>query len=153
MSVSIGGMFRAGVVPGILIGLSQMLTTYVCAKRYGYPVHARSSLAEFAGAMAGAGLALITPLIIVGGIFTAAQASVVAVLHSLVLGTLVYRTVGPAKLAYVLYDTGRLASACWSRRPSSSSAASSTPYRRSSSSARCCSRSHNMAACTRSTSP
>lgn len=113
MSVSIGGMFLAGIVPGVLIGLSQMVTTYIYAKRYRYPIHARSSLAELGGAIAGAALALMTPLIIVGGIvggvFTPTEASVVAVLYSLVLGTLVYRTVGPAKLAHVLYDTGRFA--------------------------------------------
>lgn len=113
MSVSIGGMFLAGIVPGILIGLSQMVTTYIYARRYGYPIHARSSLGELAGALAGAALALLTPLIIVGGIvggvFTPTEASVVAVLYSLILGTLVYRTVGPAKLGHVLYDTGRFA--------------------------------------------
>jgi tripartite ATP-independent transporter DctM subunit len=113
MSLSIGGTFLAGVVPGILIGLAQMVTTYVYARRYGYPIYARSSLVELAGALTGAALTLLPPLIIVGGIvggiFTPTEASAVAVLYSLVLGTLVYRTVGPAKLAHLLYDTGRFA--------------------------------------------
>ncbi|MGH6884771.1 MAG: TRAP transporter large permease, partial [Geminicoccales bacterium] len=87
MSVSIGGLFLAGVVPGVLIGLSQMATVYVYARRRGYPVYARSSLVEFASTLAQASLALMTPVIIVGGIvggfFTPTEASVVAVIYSL----------------------------------------------------------------------
>ena len=83
MSVSIGGLFLAGVVPGILIAGSQMLTVYIYAKRRGYPVYDRSSMLELAKAASGAGLALMTPLIIVGGIvgglFTPTEASVVAI--------------------------------------------------------------------------
>lgn len=113
MSVSIGGLFLAGVVPGVLIGLTQMATVYVYARRYGYPIYARTTLLELARAILRAALALMTPLIIVGGIvgglFTPTEASVVAVLYSLALGLFVYRTVGPAKLAEVLYDTGRFA--------------------------------------------
>ena len=97
MSVSIGGLFLAGVVPGILIGLSMMATVYVYARRYGYPIYGRSSLAEFGLAFARAILALITPIIIVGGIvggfFTPTEASVIAVLYSMVLGLFVYKKV------------------------------------------------------------
>jgi tripartite ATP-independent transporter DctM subunit len=113
MSVSIGGLFLAGVVPGVLIGLTQMATVYVYAKRYGYPIYARTTLIELFRAILRAWLAMMTPLIIVGGIvggfFTPTEASVVAVLYSLALGLFVYRTVGPRKLAEVLYDTGRFA--------------------------------------------
>jgi tripartite ATP-independent transporter DctM subunit len=113
MSVSIGGLFLAGVVPGVLIGLTQMATVHVYARRHGYPIYARTTLYELARAILRAWLALMTPLIIVGGIvggfFTPTEASVVAVLYSLALGFFVYRTVGPAKLAEALYDTGRFA--------------------------------------------
>jgi TRAP-type C4-dicarboxylate transport system permease large subunit len=64
-------------------------------------------------AFAGSILALLTPVIIVGGIvggfFTPTEASVVAALYAMLLGFLVYRSVGPTKLALVLYDTGRFA--------------------------------------------
>jgi tripartite ATP-independent transporter DctM subunit len=113
MSVSIGGLFLAGVVPGVLIGLTQMATVYVYAKRYDYPVYPRSTLIQLARGVLSASLALMTPLIIVGGIvggfFTPTEASVVAVLYSMILGLFVYRTVGLRKLAEVLYDTGRFA--------------------------------------------
>jgi tripartite ATP-independent transporter DctM subunit len=86
MSVSIGGLFLAGVVPGLLIALSMMATVYVYAKIYGYPIYARSSLGGLASAFLHAFLALMTPIIIIGGIvggfFTPTEASVVAVLYS-----------------------------------------------------------------------
>ena len=68
MSVSISGLFLAGIVPGILIGLFMMATVHVFAKRRHYPVYQRASLVEFLRALKGAALALLTPAIIVGGI-------------------------------------------------------------------------------------
>jgi len=113
MSVSIGGLFLAGVVPGVLIALSMMATVYVYAKLRGYPIYARSSVREFIAAFGHAILALMTPLIIVGGIvggfFTPTEASVVAVLYSLLLGVFVFRTIGPTRLPQVLYDSARFA--------------------------------------------
>jgi tripartite ATP-independent transporter DctM subunit len=114
MSVSIGGLFIAGIIPGILIGLAQMVAVYVYARRHGMGLHDRATLRELASALAGAVLALLTPVIIVGGIvggfFTPTEASVVAALYALALGIIIYRTVGGRKLAHVFYDTGRFAS-------------------------------------------
>jgi tripartite ATP-independent transporter DctM subunit len=97
----------------VLIALSMMATVYVYAKIYGYPIYARSSLGDFARAFAQAILALMTPLIIVGGIvggfFTPTEASVIAVLYSLLLGVLVYRSIGPRELPKVLYNSARFA--------------------------------------------
>jgi tripartite ATP-independent transporter DctM subunit len=113
MSVSIGGLFLAGVVPGILIALSMMATVYVYARIYGYPMYARSSLRGLAAAFGHAFLALMTPLIIIGGIvggfFTPTEASVIAVLYSLVLGLFVYRSITPRALPQVLYNSARFA--------------------------------------------
>jgi tripartite ATP-independent transporter DctM subunit len=113
MSVSIGGLFLAGVIPGALIALSMMATVYVYARIYGYPIYERSSLGQLARAVAQAALALMTPVIIVGGIvggfFTPTEASVIAVLYSLVLGLFVYRSIAPKALPKVLYDSARFA--------------------------------------------
>ncbi|WP_425406150.1 TRAP transporter large permease [Hwanghaeella sp.] len=113
MSVSIGGLFLAGVVPGILIAGSQMLTVYLYAKRRGYPVYDRSTFRELMIAAGSASLALMTPLIIVGGIvggfFTPTEASVVAVIYSLLLGILIYRSVELTRLPKILYDSARFA--------------------------------------------
>jgi tripartite ATP-independent transporter DctM subunit len=113
MSVSIGGLFLAGLVPGLLIGLLLMGTVHVYARRRRYPVYVRSTWAEFGRALRRALLALITPAIIIGGIiggwFTPTEASVVAVIYAVILGSLVYRTVTVTIFSGVLYDSARLA--------------------------------------------
>ena len=113
MSVSIGGLFLAGVVPGILIAGSLMGLVYIYAIRRGYPIYVRASYSELGTAFARAGLALLTPLIIVGGIvggmFTPTEASVVAVLYSLLIGLFVFRSLTLRTLPKVLYDSARFA--------------------------------------------
>ena len=113
MSVSIGGLFLAGVIPGILIAASQMGAVYVFAKIYGYPIYARSSLKEFALAIFHAVPPLMTPLIIVGGIvggfFTPTEASVIAVLYSVVLGGFFYRTLGFNNIPKILFSSAKFA--------------------------------------------
>jgi tripartite ATP-independent transporter DctM subunit len=113
MSVSIGGLFLAGVVPGILIASSLMGLVYIYAIRRGYPIYVRASYSELGTAFGRAGLALLTPLIIVGGIvggmFTPTEASVVAVLYSLLIGLFVFRSLTLAALPKVLYDSARFA--------------------------------------------
>lgn len=113
MSVSIGALFVAGVVPGILIAVSMMGTVVVYARIRHYPVHQQASFKEFLQASGQALLALITPAIVVGGIvgglFTPTEASVVAVIYSAILGGLVYRSVGLREFPAVLYESARLA--------------------------------------------
>ena len=112
MSVSIGGLFLAGMVPGILIALFMMGTVLVYAKTRNYPIHKRASLMEFFQAFGKSILALVTPTIIVGGIigglFTPTEASVVAVLYSAFLGGFIYRAIGSKQFPRVLYDSARL---------------------------------------------
>lgn len=113
MSVSIGGLFLAGIIPGVLIAAVQMITVYVYARRHGMGMHERARLRELLQAIVGAWLALLTPVIIVGGIvggfFTPTEASVVAALYAMVLGTMIYRSIGARQLVFVLYDSGRFA--------------------------------------------
>ena len=61
--VSIGGLFLAGVLPGVLIALSLMATVLVYAKLRKYPVYARASLREFGTALFAALLPMLTPAI------------------------------------------------------------------------------------------
>lgn len=113
MSVSIGALFLAGVVPGVLMALLMMGTVLVYAKVRRYPIYQRSSGREFLTALGQAVLALITPGLIVGGIvggwFTPTEASVVAVLYSALLGGLIYRSIGLKQFPKVLYDSARFA--------------------------------------------
>jgi tripartite ATP-independent transporter DctM subunit len=113
ISVSIGGLFLAGVVPGVLIGLSLMAAVLVYAKLRKYPVYARASLAEFGQALLVSVPPMLTPAIIVGGIiagwFTPTEASVVAVLYALLLGVFIYRALPLRQVPHVLYDSARFA--------------------------------------------
>src|SRR3954464_137113 len=77
LQVSIGALYLAGVIPGLLIGLAQMATVHVYAKVRNYPVYPRATLKEFFMAALVAIPALFTPFIVVGGIllgyFTATE--------------------------------------------------------------------------------
>src|SRR5947207_104600 len=113
ISVSIGGLFLAGVVPGVLMGLSLMVAVYIYAKRRNYPVYARVTMKEFLSACGQAILPILTPGIIVGGIvfgfFTPTEASVIAVLYAMLLGGLIYRSLPFSALKHTLYDSARFA--------------------------------------------
>ncbi len=113
ISVSIGGLFLAGVVPGVLIGLSLMAAVLVYAKLRNYPVYARASWKQFLRALGSSLLPLMTPVIIVGGIigglFTPTEASVVAVLYALLLGVFVYRALAFRQVPRVFYESARFA--------------------------------------------
>ena len=111
MSVSIGGLFLAGVVPGFLIAASQMLAVYIYAKSNNYETTQRSNLKELIVALIQAIPPLMTPVIIVGGIvggvFTPTEASAVAVVYSLLLGVIGYRTLNLSKVVKAFYEAGR----------------------------------------------
>ncbi len=113
MTVSIGGLFLAGVVPGVLIAASLMATVWIYAKLYDYPIYARATLKELCLAILRGFLPLMTPLVIVGGIvggfFTPTEASVVAVLYAVSLGVFVYRSISLRALYGVLYESARFA--------------------------------------------
>jgi len=113
MSVSIGGLFLAGFIPGVLIAGSMMVAVLIYAKIRNYPIYKRASLREFLSALGGASFALLTPAIIVGGVvgglFTPTEASVVAVIYTLIVGLFVYRSLGFSEVPGVLYNSARFA--------------------------------------------
>ena len=113
LTVSIGALFLAGIVPGLLIGLVQMATVHAYAKRRGYPTYPRSTWNELIRALAVSMPALMTPLIIVGGKifgwFTATESACIAVLYAAALSLLVHREMDLKGLHLALLDTGKLA--------------------------------------------
>ena len=114
MQVSVGALFLAGAIPGLMIGLTLMATVYGYAKVYDYPTAGKPSLTEFWSALKGASLAMLTPLLVIGGIVgglvTPTESAIIAAGYSLILGMFVYRTVTVRDLGHIFYDTGRFAS-------------------------------------------
>jgi tripartite ATP-independent transporter DctM subunit len=106
--VSIAALFIAGYVPGILVGLGLMTVCGVIAVRRGYPVAGRPQLRAGAGTFLRAIPSLLMVIIVMGGIiagiFTATEASAIAVLYALLL-TFVYREIGFRDLPDILLKT------------------------------------------------
>ena len=111
MSVSIAGLFAAGFIPGLLLGIFLMiLSGYISMKR-GYPKSARSSLKEILVATKDAMIPLLMPVIILGGIltgmFTPTEAAAVAVGYAFIIGFFVLRTLKLRDIPELLYQTGK----------------------------------------------
>lgn len=94
---SIGDLFIAGIMPGIFVGISLILVAYFISRKRGYGKEEKSSLKEVASAFKSAILAILMPVIILGGIyggiFTPTEGSVVAVVYGLIVGLLIYREI------------------------------------------------------------
>ncbi|MDW8398899.1 MAG: TRAP transporter large permease [Acetobacteraceae bacterium] len=110
--VSITEMFLAGILPGIMIGLSLIVTASAMALLLGYGERDRPGLSAYFArlwaAFRGGVLALFMPVIILGGIygglFTPTEAAVVAVFYALLLGLFVYRRIAFAELPRIFAD-------------------------------------------------
>ncbi|MDF2788650.1 MAG: transporter large permease [Neobacillus sp.] len=96
-SVSIGDLFLAGFVPGILIGLALIMTVLIISKKQGYKREPKRSAKEKLLAIKESFLALLMPVIILGGIyggiFTPTEAAGVAVGYAFIVGVFVYKEI------------------------------------------------------------
>jgi len=94
---SIGRLFAAGILPGLMIGLSLIMVSTFLSRRHGYRAAAPFSRQQLAESLKRSLLALGAPVIILGGIlggiFTATESAAAAVLYSLIVGMLVYREI------------------------------------------------------------
>ena len=114
-SVTVAGLFLAGVVPGILLGIALAATNWWIAARHGYQVAARRpTLREIVGSFFPALPGLMMPIIILGGIlggvFTATEAAAVAVFYALIV-SLLSRALKFRDLPGVFLRSGLLTSA------------------------------------------
>lgn len=108
-SVSIGDLFIAGIVPSIVIGLLLMAFNYVVCRKHGYGGSGEKfNLKEAGKSFWDAKLALLMPLIILGGIyggiFTPTEASVVACVYGIIVGKFIYRELTWKKLWTMYVD-------------------------------------------------
>ncbi|MFB6077887.1 MAG: TRAP transporter large permease [Halarchaeum sp.] len=106
---SIGTLFIAGIVPGLLMALAMSVTAYYLARRDGWPKGDGYDLSALFESFLRAAPGLVTPVIIIGGIvggvFTATEAALVAVVYAIALGVLYYRSIGLDDLYQVSKDT------------------------------------------------
>ena len=101
--ISIGSLFLAGLLPGILLGLALMIVTYLIARRRDYKAGQFSGLQALVGCFIAAVPGLLSVLIILGGIvsgvFTSTEASAVAVIYTLLIAVIIYRSLSWKKFA------------------------------------------------------
>jgi C4-dicarboxylate transporter DctM subunit len=108
--ISIGGLFLGGFIPGLLIGMALMITSYIFAKKRDLPAEPRCSGGELWKSFKDSILAIMTAVIILGGIlsgvFTATEASVVASLYAFIVGFFIYRELKLSDLPRILAQSG-----------------------------------------------
>ncbi len=109
--VSIAALFLAGYIPGIITGLLLMLVAVIWAKSKGYQKAERSSFREVIKTFVEALPSLFMLFVVIGGIisgvFTATEASAIAVFYSLVLG-FIYKEIRIDSLPEILFDASKI---------------------------------------------
>jgi len=115
-NVSIGDLFLAGVLPGIALCFSFMAYVYLYAKKHKLETEDKVKVTKkhFFFTLKDAGLALLLPLIIIGGIrfgvFSSTEAGAIAILYALFLGLVIYREMKFSQLVKALVETVHTAS-------------------------------------------
>jgi TRAP-type transport system large permease protein len=110
-NVSISKLFLAGVVPGLLLGVSLWITWWLLARKENVEVPKRKSLGEIVIAFKEATFALVLPIIVIVGlkfgVFTPTEAAVVAAVYALLISTLVYRELKFSQLYGLFLAAGK----------------------------------------------
>jgi len=109
--VSVVRMFMGGIIPGILIGLSLLILTYLISKKKKYPKGDSFSFKNVLKTGREAIWAVFLPIIIIGGIvsgkFTPTESAVIAVVYALVVSLVIYREMTVKDLPRILVETGK----------------------------------------------
>ena len=107
--LSVGKLFLAGAIPGLMLGTGLMVAVYFISMKNGYPRHPRSSFKQIAISFRETFWALLMTFIIifgiVGGIFTPTEASIIAVVYALLVGSFIYRKIKWKKLPIIILDS------------------------------------------------
>ncbi|WP_299842603.1 TRAP transporter large permease [uncultured Paracoccus sp.] len=107
--ISVGKMFIAGALPGILLGVAMMVTTYIIAVRRNFPRQAWQGWGELGSSFLGAFWALAMTGLIVGGMLsgfvTPTETAVVASIYAVVVGAFIYRELPLGRVPSILIDS------------------------------------------------
>ncbi|QDA36236.1 TRAP transporter large permease (plasmid) [Paracoccus liaowanqingii] len=110
-NASIGYLFLAGILPGLLMGLMLMIVVFFTARRHNFPVEEPVPLRELPGVTARALPALMMPVVLLGGIYSGAmtptEAAAVAAAYALLVSALLYRSVSLRQLYHSLVGGAR----------------------------------------------
>lgn len=106
---SIGKLFMAGIIPGLLLAVALMITIYILSVMRDYPTDERKNFREFLRSFKDSALPLLMPVIMLGGIatgiFTPTEAAAVAVAYALIISLYVYRTITWKDLPEIFVET------------------------------------------------
>jgi tripartite ATP-independent transporter DctM subunit len=106
---SVGALFLGGMIPGILMAISLMIYVVIVARKRGFPQGQAFILKDFLRNTYRAFGALLTPVILLGGIytgvFTPTEAGAVAGMYAIIVAAIIYRTLGPRRLVGIILDT------------------------------------------------
>ncbi len=107
--ISVGKMFLAGAIPGILMGLAMMVTTYIIAFRKGFPRQPWQGFGELGGSFMGAFWAIAMTALIIGGLLTGiatpTETAVVASIYAFIVGSFVYRELPLRAVPKIVVDS------------------------------------------------
>ncbi|WP_099867902.1 TRAP transporter large permease [Pararhizobium haloflavum] len=107
--ISVGQMFLAGAIPGILLGIGMMITCYVISVRRNFPRQEWKGLRELALSFSGAFWAIAMTGLIVGGLMsglaTPTETAIVAAIYAFVVGAFVYRELPISRVPKILVDS------------------------------------------------
>lgn len=111
VSISVGKMFQAGILVGILLSLSLCVATYIISVKRGYPKHEKTSRHGKWIAFKNAIWALIMPLLLLGGIlsgvFTPTEASIVTCVYALIVGVYIYKEITWKDVPRIIWENMR----------------------------------------------
>ncbi|MBR3367095.1 MAG: TRAP transporter large permease, partial [Lachnospiraceae bacterium] len=113
-NVSTGALFMTGIVPGILLGVAQMLVVFAFRNRKNFPQSERVPIKTALKHTLQSMPALMTPIILIGGIvsglFTPTESAAFACIYALIVGIFFYRTIKISRLPAILIETMKMAS-------------------------------------------